>query len=75
MRENKPQQKSLKFTRNATNRNKHINEASKRSFANNLSKHHVNTRNVCFPIGRFVSMSSTYYDKSLSNLNETNETV
>ena len=35
---NRPQQKSLKVTRNATNRNKHINEASKQSFANILIK-------------------------------------
>ena len=38
MRENRPQQKSLKVTRNASSRNKHINEASKQSFANNLIK-------------------------------------
>ena len=30
--------KSLKVPRNATNRNKHINEASKQTFANNLFK-------------------------------------
>ena len=38
MCENRPQQKSLKVTRNASSRNKHINEASKQSFANNLIK-------------------------------------
>ena len=37
-RENRPQQKSFKVTRNATNRNKLINEASKLSFANNFIK-------------------------------------
>ena len=63
MRDNKPQRcvqqyKSLKVTQKATNRDKHINEASKRSFANNLSKYHVNTPKVCFPMGRFVSMFS-----------------
>ena len=43
MRDSKPQRcvqqhKSFKVTRNATNRNKHINEASKQIFANNLLK-------------------------------------
>ena len=42
-RDGKPQRcvqqhKSLKVTRNATNRDKHINEASKQIFANNLFK-------------------------------------
>ena len=41
MRESKPQRcvqhhSSLKVTRNATNRDKHINEASKKTFDNNL---------------------------------------
>ena len=43
MRDSKPrrfvqQHKSLKVTRNATNRDKHINEASKQIFANNHFK-------------------------------------
>ena len=43
MRDNKPQRcieqhKSLKVTRNHTNRDKRINEASKQTFANNLFK-------------------------------------
>ena len=43
MRDSKPQRcvqqhKSLQVTRNATNRDKHINEASKQIFANNLCK-------------------------------------
>ena len=43
MRDSKPQRcfqqhKSLKVLGNATNRNKHINEASKQSFLNNLFK-------------------------------------
>ena len=43
MRNSKPQRcvqqpKSLKATRNPTNRDKHINEASKQTFANNLFK-------------------------------------
>ena len=41
MHDNKPhrcvqQHKSLKVTQKATNRDKHINEASKQTFANNL---------------------------------------
>ena len=38
MRDSKPQHKSIKGTRNATNRDIHINEASKQTFANNLLK-------------------------------------
>ena len=43
MRDNKTQRcvqqhKSLKVTRNATNKDKHINETSKQIFANNLFK-------------------------------------
>ena len=40
----------------ATNRNRHVNEASKQTFANNVTKNQVNTRKVSFPIGTFVSM-------------------
>ena len=41
MRDSKPQRcvqhhKSLKVTQNAINRDKHVNEASKQTFANNL---------------------------------------
>ena len=36
MRDSKQQHKLLKVTRNTTNRDKHINEASKQAFANNL---------------------------------------
>ena len=38
MRDSKQQHKLLKVTRNTTNRDKHINEASKQAFANNLFK-------------------------------------
>ena len=38
MHYSKPQHNSLKVTRNATNRVKHINEASKQIFVNNLFK-------------------------------------
>ena len=63
MRDSEPQScnqqhKQLKVTQNATNRDKHKNQASKQKFVQNLSNNHVYTRKVCFPIGRFVSMSS-----------------
>ena len=38
MRDSNQQHKSLKVTRNTTNRDKHINEASKQAFANTLFK-------------------------------------
>ena len=38
MHDSKPQHNSLKMTGNAKNRDKHINEASKQTFANNLVK-------------------------------------
>ena len=48
------------MSQNATNRDKHKNETSQQILANNLSKYHVNTRKVCFPIQRFVLMSLIY---------------
>ena len=65
MRDSKPQRcvqphNSVKVTRNATNRDKHINEASKQIFLNIFLKYSANIRKLCFPIGRFVSMSSVY---------------
>ena len=82
MRDSKPQccvqqHKSLKITRNPTNRNKHINEASKQTFATIFLKYHANTRKVCFPIGRFVSMSSIHelMNERLCNLSKFKETV
>ena len=58
------------MTQNETNRDKHITEASKQSFANNLFKISYNARKVGLPIGRFVSMSSIQrtYDNFLCNL-------
>ena len=61
MRDSKPQRcvqqhKLLKMTQSATNRDNHINEASKQTFANNLFIYHVNASKVCFPNKRFVSM-------------------
>ena len=61
MRDNKPQncdqqQKWFEVTRNATNQ-----ENTKMKHRNKIlpaisSKQHVNTRRVCFPIGRFASI-------------------
>ena len=65
MRDSKPQRcvqqhKSLEVTGNATNQDKHIYEASKQFLPAISSRYHGNTRKVCYSIGRFVSMSSTY---------------
>ena len=60
MRDSKQQHKLLKVTRNTTNRDKHINEASKQALPTIFSNYHVNTRKICFSNGRFVSMSSIY---------------
>ena len=38
MHDSKPQHKSLKVTGSAKNRDKHINEASKQTFANHIIK-------------------------------------
>ena len=74
MRDSKPQRcvqqlKSLKVTRNATSRDKHINEASKQTFANNLFKKSCkNTKGllskwkICFNV-----INKQTYDKLLSN--------
>ena len=56
--DSKPQHKSLKVIRIATNRNNYINEASKPNFANISFKLSYNTRKVCFSMRRFVSLSS-----------------
>ena len=58
--DSKPLHNSLKVTRNATNWNNYINEASKPIFANIFFKLLSNTRKVCFSVGRFVSLSSIY---------------
>ena len=82
MRDSKPQRcvqqlKSLKVTRNATSRDKHINEASKQTFANNLfEKSCKNTKGmhskwkICFNV-----INVPTYDKLLCNLSKLNETV
>ena len=64
------------MTQNETNRDKHITEASKQSFANNLVKISYNAwyvfQLVCFPSGRFVSMFSIQrtYNNILCNLSK-----
>ena len=82
MRDSKPQRcvqqhKSLKVTQNATNRDKHINEASKRSFANNLFKISrkytqgmFSNWQICFSVFNIRT-----YDKLLGNLKKYVETV
>ena len=67
----------VNVTRNATNRHKHINEASKQSFADNLSKISckyaqgmLSSAKNCFNVFNILT-----YDDFLCNLNETNETV
>ena len=65
MRDSKPhscvqQHKSLKVTRNATDRDKPTNKASKQKLATISLKYHVNTGKVCFAFQRFVSMFLIY---------------
>ena len=87
MRDSKPQccvqqpkatrNPSLKATRNPTNRNKHINEATKQTFATNLSKISCkytqgmlsNWKN-CFNV-----INIWNYDERLCNLSKFKETV
>ena len=75
MRDSRPQRcvqqhKSLKVTQNATNRGKHIHEASKQSFANNLFKISrkytqgmFSNWKICFNV-----FNNRTYDKLLCNL-------
>ena len=63
MRDSKPQRcvqhhKPLKVTQNAINRDKHINEALKQIFANNLVKISYKNCKVSLSTGMFVSMYS-----------------
>ena len=74
MRESKPQRclqqrKSLKVTRNETNRDKHLNEASKQTFFNNLfnmsckyTQGMLSIWKVCFNV-----INTRTYDESLGN--------
>ena len=65
------------MTRKTTNRNKHINEASKQTFANIIAKisckymqNMSSNWKICLNI---INIST--YDKSLNNLSKTNEIV
>ena len=82
MRESKSQRcvqqhKSLKVTGNATNRDKHINEASKQTFANNLFKISCNDTQGMLSNGKicFNVFNIRTDDESLCNLIKINETV
>ena len=80
MRDSKPQRcvqqhKLLKVTRNATNRDKHINEASKQTFANNFFKisckymqNMLSNWKICLNI-----INITTYDERLCKLSKDNE--
>ena len=81
-RDSKPQRcvqqhNSLELKRNAKNRNKHINEASKQTFANILAKilctnmpNMLSNWKICLKI---INISN--YDQSLSNLRKVSENV
>ena len=82
MRDSKPQRclqqhKSLKVTRNATNQNKHINEASKQIFSDNLFKISCNYTQGMLLLWKicFNFMNIRTYDESLCNLGKFNEFV
>ena len=71
------QHKSLKVTRNATNRDKRTNEASKQTFANNLFKMSckymqsmLSNWKICLNI-----INIRAYDESFCNLSKINKTV
>ena len=82
MCDNKPQpcvqqHKSLKVPRNATNRDKHINEASKQTFANNrfkMSRKDTQSKlsnwMICFNV-----INIPTYDKLLCSLSKINKIV
>ena len=72
MHDSKPQHNSLKVKRNAKNRDKHINEASKQTFANNLNKiscKHtqgmLSKWKICFNV-----FNKKTYDEFLRNLSK-----
>ena len=71
------QHKSLKVTQIATNRDKHINEASKQIFANNLFK--VSSKYTQGMLSnwkiRFNVMNIRTYDENLCNLGKIRELI
>ena len=71
------QHKLLEVTRFATNRDKHINEASKQTFANYLFKMSfiytqcmLSNRKICFNV-----INRLTYRELLGNLSKNNDTV
>ena len=77
MRDSKPQScvqqhKSFKVTQNATNLNKHINEASKQAIANNLFKMSCKYTQGMFSIWKvcFNVIDIRTYDELLCNLSQ-----
>ena len=82
MSDSKPQRcvqqhKSLKMTRNATKRSKHINEASKQTLANNLLKISCKYMQGMFSDWkiRFNVINIRTYDINLCNLRKNNKTL
>ena len=82
MSDSKPQRcvqqhKSLKMTRNAAKRNKHINEASKQTLANNLLKISCKYMQGMFSDWeiRFNVINIRTYDINLCNLRKYNKTL
>ena len=78
MRNSKPQHKSVKVTRNATNRNNYINEASKPNFAKIFFKlsNHSYTQGMPFN-GKicFIVFNKRNYDEMFCNFKNYKETV
>ena len=78
MRDSKPQHKSLKLTRTATNRNNYINEASKPNFAKFFFKvsYHSYTQGMLFN-GKicFIVFNKRNYDELFCSFKSYNETV
>ena len=72
MHDSKPQYNSLKVTGNAKNRDKHVNEASKQTFANNITKisckhthDMLSNLKICFNV-----INIKTYDELLWNLSK-----
>ena len=71
------QHKSLKVARNATNGDKHINEESKQTLANNLFKKSFKYKQSLFSIRNiyFNAFNIRNYDEVVCILIQINETV
>ena len=71
MHDSKPQHNSLKVTGNAKNRDKHINEASKQTFANNLFKILCKHARYAFQLENLFQCNQyKTYDELLWNLSK-----